>query len=119
MFNFDCIACLAAENTLEKTSRYRLFLFMAFFRGRIEIETEPDWIQIQIRFCFLYRSDASASYQGLYGGPESKWEKTESGYVFTVTVPSNCEAEVDFTDGSRHLQAIGTVTDTGDGFRGS
>lgn len=63
MFNFDCIACLAAENTLEKTAWYRLFLFVAFYRGRIEIETEPDWIQIQIRFCFLYRSDASASYQ--------------------------------------------------------
>ena len=31
MFNFDCIACLAAENTLEKTAWYRLFLFVVFF----------------------------------------------------------------------------------------
>ena len=55
---------------------------------------------------------ASASYQSLYGKVESKWEKTESGYIFTVTVPANCEAEVYLPDGSKHLQSPGTVTYT-------
>ena len=52
---------------------------------------------------------ASASYQSIYGKVESKWEKTESGYVFTITVSENCEAEVSLPDGTRLTQTAGTV----------
>ena len=53
-------------------------------------------------------TQAEAAYHSLYGKVESKWEKTDSGYCFTVTVPVNCEAEVILPDGSRHIQAAGT-----------
>ena len=52
---------------------------------------------------------ASASYQSIYGKVESKWEKTDSGFAFTVTVPANCEAAVHLPDGSRHIQTAGTM----------
>ena len=58
---------------------------------------------------------AAASYQSIYGKVESKWEKTEFGYVFTVTVPANCEAEVYLPNGNKHLQTTGTVTYTTEG----
>lgn len=58
---------------------------------------------------------AAASYQSLYGKVKSKWEKTASGYVFTVTVPANCEADVYLPDGNKHLQTSGTVTYTTEG----
>lgn len=53
---------------------------------------------------------AAASYQSLYGKVESKWEKLDSGYVFTVTVPANCEAIVRLPDGSERKQTSGTAT---------
>ena len=52
---------------------------------------------------------AEASYDSVYGKVESKWEKTEEGFVFTVTVPSNCEATVKLPDGSEYQQPYGTV----------
>lgn len=58
---------------------------------------------------------AAASYQSLYGKVESKWEKTATGYVFTVTVPANCEAHILLPDGVKHLQTAGTVTYTTEG----
>lgn len=53
---------------------------------------------------------AAASYGSLYGKVESKWEKTASGYCFTVTIPANCEAVVCLPDGSEHLQLPGITT---------
>ena len=53
---------------------------------------------------------AAASYQSLYGKVESKWEKTDSGFAFTITVPANCQAAVRLPDGSQHIQAAGTTT---------
>ena len=53
---------------------------------------------------------AGASYQGLYGKVESKWDKLDSGYVFTVSVPANCEAIVRLPDGSERKQTSGTAT---------
>ena len=55
---------------------------------------------------------AKALYDSLYGRVESKWEKTPSGYTFTVTIPANCEAVVCLPDGSTHDQTAGTVTYT-------
>ena len=42
---------------------------------------------------------AEASYQSLYGKVESRWEKTESSVRYTVTIPSNCTAEIRLADG--------------------
>lgn len=53
---------------------------------------------------------ASASYRSLYGKVASKWEKTEGGYTFTVTVPVNCEATVRLPDGTERMQQPGTAT---------
>ena len=50
---------------------------------------------------------ASASWQSVYGKVESKWNKTEQGYVFEITVPSNCEARICLPDGSEFVQAAG------------
>ena len=58
---------------------------------------------------------ARASYNSIYGLVESKWEKTESGYSFTVTVPANCKAVVRLPDGSEQKQTSGTVIYTTEG----
>ncbi|MBQ5769960.1 MAG: family 78 glycoside hydrolase catalytic domain, partial [Clostridia bacterium] len=51
---------------------------------------------------------AVASYESIFGTVESKWQKTESGCTFTVTVPANCEADVLLPDGSKRVQKSGT-----------
>jgi alpha-L-rhamnosidase len=53
---------------------------------------------------------ASASYVSVYGTAESKWEKTENGILFTITVPANCEALVRLPDGREFTQTAGTMT---------
>ena len=60
-------------------------------------------------------SQASAYYHSIYGKVESKWEKTESGYSFTVSIPANCEATVCLPDGNRYIQIAGTVVYTAEG----
>ncbi len=42
---------------------------------------------------------AEASYQSLYGEVKSRWEKTESGIQYRITIPSNCTAEIRLADG--------------------
>lgn len=37
---------------------------------------------------------ASLSYQSIYGKVECRWERCESGYQYSVTVPANCTAEI-------------------------
>ena len=55
---------------------------------------------------------ASARCDSLYGTVESKWEKTDSGYRYTVTIPANCTASVRLPDGSERIQEAGTKTYT-------
>ena len=55
---------------------------------------------------------ASATYISLFGKVESRWEKTDAGIVFAVTVPANCQATVKLPDGSAYLQHSGTATYT-------
>ena len=52
---------------------------------------------------------ASADYHSLCGKVSSKWEKTEEGTAFTVTVPAGCEAEVLLPDGTSRVQLPGTA----------
>ncbi len=42
---------------------------------------------------------AKATYNSVYGKVESGWEKTDAGYVFTVSIPCNTSAKIDFPDG--------------------
>ncbi len=42
---------------------------------------------------------AEASYKSLYGKVKSRWEKTESGIQYSITIPSNCTAEIRLADG--------------------
>lgn len=52
---------------------------------------------------------AKAAYNSVYGRVESGWEKTDGGWMFTVTVPANCTAEVRLPDGSVREQGPGTA----------
>ena len=42
---------------------------------------------------------AEASYRSLYGEVKSRWEKIESGIQYSITIPSNCTAEIRLPDG--------------------
>ena len=42
---------------------------------------------------------AEASYQSLYGEVKSCWAKTENGIQYSITIPSNCTAEIRLADG--------------------
>lgn len=53
-------------------------------------------------------TQARASYHSLYGKVESGWEKTESGIVYTLTVPANTTAELVLTNGERMTLTPGT-----------
>ena len=58
---------------------------------------------------------ACAVWRSHYGTVESRWEKKERGYTFTVTVPANCEGTVRLPDGSERVQRAGTHTYTVEG----
>ena len=52
-------------------------------------------------------TEALASYESLYGKVESRWEKTDDGVCFTVTVPANTTAEMVLPDGTQHILGAG------------
>ena len=39
-------------------------------------------------------SFAEAEYKSVYGAVRSRWEKTENGYRYEITIPSNCTATI-------------------------
>lgn len=47
---------------------------------------------------------AAARYDSLYGTVESRWEKRDGNYYFTVRIPANCTAEVMLPNG--HSQTM-------------
>ncbi len=51
---------------------------------------------------------AEASYRSRFGAVSSGWEKTDEGWVFTVTVPASCTADVRLPDGTAFTQTAGT-----------
>ena len=53
-------------------------------------------------------SNAGASYRSLYGEVVSRWEKTEEGMCYTVTVPANCTARICLPDGRQETVSAGT-----------
>ena len=42
---------------------------------------------------------AEANYRSLYGEVKSRWSKTENGIQYSITIPSNCTAEIRLADG--------------------
>lgn len=50
---------------------------------------------------------AEAEYQSIYGKVSSKWQKTEKGYTYAVTIPSNCSAEILLPDGRKKTIGAG------------
>lgn len=53
---------------------------------------------------------AGAIYNSIYGKVESKWEAVEDDYLFTITIPANCEADICLPDGTKYTQCVGTTT---------
>ena len=50
---------------------------------------------------------AEGSYKSLYGEVKSRWEKTDSGVMFTFEVPTNCTAELHLPDGRAETVSTG------------
>ena len=50
---------------------------------------------------------AEAGYQSLYGEVKSRWDKTESGVRYDITIPANCTAEIRLPDGRKETVTTG------------
>lgn len=50
---------------------------------------------------------AKASYQSIYGKVASGWQKTESGYKFSVEIPANCTADIILPDDKKQRVCAG------------
>ena len=55
---------------------------------------------------------ASAGYNSVYGMIESRWEKQNGKTVYSITVPTNCEASICLPGGSTRTVGTGTHTFT-------
>ncbi|MBQ7327087.1 MAG: hypothetical protein IJW93_06420 [Clostridia bacterium] len=44
----------------------------------------------------------------IYGLVESGWEHKDGKVVYTVTIPSNCTAQIILSDGTDKLVTVGT-----------
>ncbi len=53
---------------------------------------------------------AKAEYQSIYGKVACGWQKTEKGYTYAVTIPSNCTADVVLPDGAARTVGAGDYT---------
>ena len=53
---------------------------------------------------------AKAEYQSIYGKVACGWQKTEKGYTYAVTIPSNCTEEIVLPDGQIHTVGAGEYT---------
>ena len=53
---------------------------------------------------------AKAEYQSIYGKVACGWQKTQKGRTYTVTIPSNCTAQVMLPDGRNMVLDAGSYT---------
>ena len=53
---------------------------------------------------------AKAEYQSIYGKVSCGWQKTQNGYTYAVTIPSNCTAEIILPDGKKRTVGAGQYT---------
>ncbi len=70
----------------------------------INVGTKPNTFVIKpvVGGTFEY---AKASYNSVYGLVESGWERKDSKVVYTVTIPSNCTAEIILPNGTKTVGA--------------
>lgn len=50
---------------------------------------------------------AEASYDSVYGKISVRWDKTDGGYKYKISVPSNCKADVILPDGRKQTVGAG------------
>lgn len=50
---------------------------------------------------------AGAKYESVYGTVSCSWQKTEENYIYKITVPSNCTAEIVLCDGRKYTVGAG------------
>lgn len=55
-------------------------------------------------------SYAEADYASIYGKVTSRWEKTENGTIFKITVPENTTADIILLDGAKQQVTCGSYT---------
>ena len=55
---------------------------------------------------------ANTSYNSVYGEVVSGWQKEGEGYTYTITIPSNCTAEIVLPNGETHTVGAGEYTFT-------
>ena len=50
---------------------------------------------------------AEASYDSVYGKISVRWDKTDGGYKYKISVPSNCQADIILPDGRKQTVGAG------------
>ena len=50
---------------------------------------------------------AEASYDSVYGKISVRWDKTDGGYKYKISVPSNCKADIILPDGRKQTVGAG------------
>lgn len=50
---------------------------------------------------------AEASYDSVYGKISVRWDKTDGGYKYKISVPSNCKADIILPDGRKRTVGAG------------
>ena len=50
---------------------------------------------------------AEASYDSVYGKIFVRWDKTDGGYRYKISVPSNCQADIILPDGRKQTVGAG------------
>ena len=53
---------------------------------------------------------AEAGYKSLYGEVKSRWEATEKGLKYTISIPANCTAEIRLPGGKTEHVKAGSYT---------
>ena len=78
-------------------------------------ETEPGFKKVRFQPCPDPENrvgKAEMVYDSASGEYRCGWEKTDSGYVYNLTVPFNCEAEVILPGGTRQTVGAGSYSFT-------
>lgn len=52
---------------------------------------------------------AKARYKSIFGEVISEWEKTDGGYAYKITIPSNCTAEIVLPEGEKRSVTAGEI----------
>lgn len=59
-------------------------------------------------------TNAGFTYKSIFGEVSSKWEKTDGKYIYTITIPANCTADIILPDGESKTVEAGNYVLTED-----